>query len=370
MNKIIIILLGLILIFGYFEFLEIRLMPLIFLLFVIVILISIIFNNLVIKWDVSIIISTLLVFIVLFFSIYTGSFDFFVSMAIFFTLAHWPLFISIKNPYKMYSSGLAIYIYSGLILSLGLFIQIFMFKFLGVVFGKTDLYGGGRLAFAFTWQDYSFLSLYFASCVPLVLSTNFRIKFILKLFLIAVLIVASLSTTARTGLVSLLISIVIYIIFNLNKIVIYKKIFYILIFIIPLYFLFAFFKDYNLVEREITADSSGRTEGYIEGFNYFANNIFLGSFFNPSHYKDNVGVIPHNLFVYLAVIGGLFLLFFAISWLLTIAIKVYRLDSNELIYSFVTCLIGFQFIPSIFSGYFLSILISLIFIKYKYRVNL
>ncbi|WP_201593329.1 hypothetical protein [Psychrobacter sp. Pi2-51] len=370
MNKIIVALLSLILMFGYFSFFGIRLLPLIFLLLIIIILTSIIFNSFIIEKDISLIIASVLTSIVFVFSIYTGSFDFFAGLLVFFTLSHWPLFVNIKNPHSLSNSVSAMYIYSGIVLSLGLFIQIFMFKFLGLSFGKIDLYGGKRLAFAFTWQDYSFLSLYFASCIPLVLSHNFKIKFFLKLVLIAFLIVASLSTTARTGLASLILTMVLYSALNIDKVIVNKKLYYACLITILAYPLFVFLKkDFILIEREITVSSSGRTEGYAEGISYFTDNILLGSIFDPIRYRDTIGVIPHNLFIYLAVVGGLCLVVFTIFWLLTIMLKVYRLDSKELVYSFIICLIGFQFIPSIFSGYFFSILISIIFINYKYRVN-
>lgn len=369
MNKIFNSCICLILILAYYKFSSIRLLVPLILIIVTIIFIKILENKFKIQNDIILLNAIITISSIAIFSIYGGSFEFFFATLIFLILATWPLLIKLNKPNLAFTKLLRVYIFSAFFLSVGVIIQSFLFKNYGVSFGKIDLYGGGRLAFGFTWTDYSFLSLYLTSCVPLILSSKFDYKFTTKLVMVILVLVASLVTTARTGFTSFIIVFTIYVLFNFIKVFSSKKLYYLMLFLLitsPIGIYLG--RNYTILERKISTSSSGRLEGYQTGIDFFINNPLLGIMFNPSLYHHNVEVIPHNIFIYLAVTGGTYLLLLSSWWLFTIFYRAYKIRDSNIFYSFLICLIGFQFVPSVYSAYFFAILSSFVLIKYRYKV--
>lgn len=283
------------------------------------------------------------------------------AVVIFYWLAYWPLHMKESVLISLsLQKILALFVMIGFFCALGIFLQVSLFKFAGIEFGKIDLDGGGRQAFGFLWTDYSFLSLFFASLVPLVWITSESMTW--RIILSLSFILASVLTSARTGIISLGTAIVIVLMLNLlrsaftgkmKKGIVILLIFIIIVFPLLIIWLTAKFP------RMTSLDDSGRIDGFITALNFVKENIFFGAQFDIQFYKNNIDVIPHNMFIYIAAVGGILFLALFAAWGLTVASRVVSLEERCIMLSFLISLIGFQFIPSFFSAYYFAIFIAI-----------
>lgn len=84
----------------------------------------------------------------------------------------------------------------------------------------------------------------------------------------------------------------------------------------------------------------------------------MGAMFNIDFFVDEVSVIPHNIFIYFLVMGGsLFFVVFFI-WLALVASCLFSFRSSVFA-ALCIVFVGFQFIPSFFSAYFVASLIGI-----------
>lgn len=120
--------------------------------------------------------------------------------------------------------------------------------------------------------------------------------------------------------------------------------------------------------RQVTGSSSGRIDDFIVGFQFFKENILFGFFFNKDLYNQMVGIIPHNVFVYMLYMGGVASFFIFLMWFFAVTMKIRSADLR-LISALCICLLGFQFIPSFFSAYFLAVLLGLAMLSSKFNLN-
>lgn len=350
---------------SYFVFYGVRVLPFLISLSVVIILIK----SQKIIFDISLIPIILIIFWILIMSLLINDFLSLFSILIFFFIMYWPLFleekyISIKN----LDNFIKVYIFMGVFMGVGVIIQSFLFNSFGVVIGKMDeMYE--RVGFGFIWSDYSFFSLYLASIVPLVWYKN---KFPYSVVLSIFFIFSSIVTTARTGFFGVIIFLILYILYIFLKNIFLigrvnlKKIFLGLIFLglgiglgLPVMT--------NSFGRIFDLDSSGRFEGYLVGLSYFFNNIIFGSYYSVDFYKNNVGVVPHNLFFYNLILGGGILFILFTFWFLIVLQKTLSTKNKYISYSILISIIGFQFIPAVFTAYFFAFLLSLMF--YTKRID-
>lgn len=254
------------------------------------------------------------------------------------------------------------YISSAIVMSIGLIFQLVFYKYFGYQFGMIAEFAG-RTAFAFTWSDFSFLSLFIASAVPF--AKDLRLK--TRVLVVFILLVGCVATSARTGLYSLLIFYIGLFSFRVGKDVIRLKLkkIYILGFLL-LSFLAPF--GYHLVSgfssRILNLDGSGRLEGYVSSVYSIEGSPFLGYMFDVESYLSLVGVLPHNLFLYMLSMAGVIGLFLFMIWLSLLLYRSY-LVGNNFSYAIFICCIGAQLIPSVYSMYYLAILISCLNFSYR-----
>lgn len=303
------------------------------------------------------------VFLASFFSL---QFEVFFSLSVFFILAYWPYFTSASNCRKVSLSKLVhIYVLGACFCAVGVIFQSLTYLFFGFEFGKIDFYFN-RTGFGFLWLDYSFLSLYLVSAIPLVFS-NVLSKWRYTISLL--LIVGSMTTTARTGLFSLFIVLFGFgfirfvksvMIMRINKALLAYSVLAIILFL-TFPFIWQVVSD-----RELTSSGSGRFDGYYNSFILFLENPFFGLNYNIAQYKLEHGAIPHNLFLYILTFGGLFGATIFFSWLIVFLLRV-KSSSANLITSLFVIIFGCQFIPSVFSAYFLAVIISIIHLQLRQR---
>lgn len=342
--------------FAYYSLYGIRLLPV---LFSLSILISF-FKGLHYRSTASINYYALMIAYCFVLSLLMFKLDVFLSMLFFGWLVYWPLFIDRKKIVLIKIEKLLSYLIgTGVFLSIGLFLQIYLFKNYGIIIGKIDLVEN-RDAFGFIWTDYSFLSLFFVTLVPLTWRST--APKVVKILYIIIFIVASAMTSARAGIVAMLIAYsTIYLIKGIRVLLTLKikknEIYYFAIILLVAPFLI--FSILEFFPRISSFDDSGRFGGYISAFNFFSENILFGVNFDVDGYKAKVDTIPHNLFVYLLVVGGAVFLFLFLLWFVTLLARIYRGVDSDVFLSLLTSIIGFQFVPAIFSAYYFGYILSL-----------
>lgn len=346
--------------FSYLNFGGFRVLP-----FFLIASYSLIFYSLKkIRFNYNLVSYLFLILIVSMMSIFSNSLNSLLSMVCFFLIAYWPLFIErINFSNYFFNKIINIYINIALLMGVGVLLQSYLYNEMSVSIGTINEYAD-RIGFGFIWMDYSFLSLYFTSLIPLLWYTK-KNKGAFSVFFIVV----SLVTTARTGFYALIIFTMILLIISFlknvsinNKISILKLSFFSL-FIMPVLFLLKYFFEINASSRILSLDPTGRIDGYISAIDFFKNNFLYGSMYDIEIYRNAVTIIPHNLFIYNLVLGGVVFFLFFIYWLITLILYCFPMRYEYVSYSVVICLIGFQFIPAVFTAYFFAFLISLVFYK-------
>lgn len=350
--------------FSYFVFFNVRILPIL----VVMSVMLLVPKSLKIKVDLSAFLFISMILFVFFMSLLSGDFNSFFSLIIFFIIAYWPILL--KENYftqKLFDNLVRGYVLMTCLMSFGVILQSILYNKFGIVIGKVDeMYE--RIGFGFIWSDYSFFSLYLASAIPLIWYKNRTVSsIVLSLFLL----LGSLVTTARTGFFGLLIFLICLMFLTFLKTITYGKINlrkfisgFIVFGLLAFVFLKFFLENFS---RLLDLDSSGRLEGYYYGFNYFLNNMLLGSYYSIDIYKNNVGVIPHNLFLFNLVVGGIVFFILFIFWIYLLIRKT-NYGNKFVGYSLFVVIIGFQFIPAVFTAYFFAFLISLLL--YSNRMNI
>jgi hypothetical protein len=350
---------------SYLSVFEIRLLPvLIFLSFLCAVV-----GGIRISIRASIILYFSLLGYCLIFSYFFSTYTIFFSLTIFYWLAYWPyhireLFLLEINIRNLISG----FVLLGLFCSFGIFLQIVSYKFFGIQFGKIDFDGGGREAFGFLWTDYSFLSLFLTSLVPLVWYS--KATYAVNLGLSLVLTAASILTSARTGVVALVGASAIFYFLEIGYLIYsgkMKKITLLLSSLAIIFFLPVTSALSEKFSRMISFDDSGRLDGYKSAYSFLESNYLMGAKFDILMYKDEVDVIPHNMFVYLLSVGGVVFLLLFLMWGGLVFSNIVMLKEKKILLSFTISLIGFQFIPSFFSAYYFAFFISICFLLLRQK---
>src|SRR5690606_19477166 len=126
------------------------------------------------------------------------------------------------------------------------------------------------IGFGFLWMDYSFLSLYLVSALPLVFYSYKSIY--VRVFVSAVLLLGSVVTTARTGLGALVLATIFVSVVEFIRVLVRgkvnKRVMLTLLFLaIASFVTFYFYVEFS--SRSLKLDGSGRFEGYYLAFNAF-----------------------------------------------------------------------------------------------------
>lgn len=309
------------------------------------------------KTNTSLLFSIPLAIVSILYAFFSGYYESLFSFLVFSTLLFLSFQIAIHN-----SASLGVlknvYVMTCLVVAIGLIVQVVAHVFFGVVLFRYVLFGGARNSYSFIWADFSFVSLFVVSCLPIVIEYKSRI---LILLIAIVLVAASIFTSARTGIAALFLILVIAIVWAFARSFIRLK-------INPKYLLLGAFSAtlplimiYALplaTGRELTVSSSGRFDGFVLGFEFLSGSPLFGAYLDKEFFASTVTTIPHNLFLYPLIMGGtvyfiLFLIFF-----LSLLYEIRKSDT-DLKYSILICFIGFQFIPSFFSAYFFAILLGI-----------
>ncbi|MEG4313857.1 hypothetical protein U8L64_02325 [Pseudomonas sp. FIP_A4] len=250
-----------------------------------------------------------------------------------------------------------IYVFCCVFVAGGLFFQVILHNFLDVIFFRHELFGGSRNAYSFIWMDYSFISLFVVSCMPIVWGYKNKL---LSLCIIPFLLFASIATSARTGIAAVVLFLLALLTWEWGFSLVKGRVSFsqvlLTLFLIALPFM-AMYALPVITGRQLSTSSSGRFEDFAKGFQFFLEHPWFGSLLNKEIYGSIVGAVPHNIFIFPLLMGGV-VYFFAFMLFLILLIKDVRCADSSILASVLICFFGFQFIPSFFSSYFFAILLG------------
>lgn len=263
------------------------------------------------------------------------------------------------------NKGIDLYLLSSLSFAIQILIQRFYILRTGIVIGHYSIMGGNRIAYAGLMSDYSFASLYLvtASFLLFLLFVKYKkISFIRFVLFFALFTFVSIMTSARTGLFSLVVCIMLYILLNFNKKSAGRILLIVILGIVAIPFALHFMSSLRSLDSFL--DGSGRIEITQRALSIFKTRPIFGVGFGIENLKYNYGLIlPHNYFVQ-------YLLQFGIVGTIVVTLNfiVFYFKNNKynyLMWMFILCFIGSMLIPDIFSSRFLSVIIILIIINQK-----
>lgn len=349
--------------FSYAEFFGVRFLAIQIILGVLILIFRFLKkSNVTFYFDYSMSIMIALWFLVLAYSLHTGYINELLALTVFFLL----FFMTTQISSDSIEDVTKYYRYAVVFTAAGVFLQFLVHILLGVEIFRYQLFGGGRNAYSFIWEDYSFISLFIVSGIPLFFDKRISFKFLL---LTCFLLLSSVITSARTGFVAFVLFVAFYVGTEIFKSLLTGKIkgkilfAFVLMLILPAFLIIGM---ESLTGRQVTGSSSGRIDDFITGFYYLEENVMFGGMFDKDTYSDSVSIVPHNVFIYILYMGGITSFFIFMLWFLLVLVKV-KFSDKRLLGALIICLLGFQFIPSFFSAYFLAVLLGVSFVSARHN---
>lgn len=256
------------------------------------------------------------------------------------------------------------------ITALGVFIQFLMVKFFDNPVGYYVYFGGYRHAFGFLFADFSFLSLYLSSGAAMLYftkhsRTNGNIIWIVDIVL---LLLASILTSARTGIVSFLLIFCLFISIRFFQLLLKGSIKTISITILGFALVSASYFLMLKIRSGAIFSGSGRNMLNHSALNVFYKNPLTGIGFGMESYRRLVGMISHNIIYQSLAQGGLILTIALISLLLLIIRFSYK-KNLQMLPILLCILLGSLFIPNIFHSRFLTVIFIIVTLNNKIIAN-
>ena len=237
---------------------------------------------------------------------------------------------------------------SGNALALGVILQKYLHEYLGVNVGNI-LVLPNRVAYTFTWQDSSYLSLYLALLVSVTLFSIY-LSTRYKTITLSILFLGIFATSARTGLLMAFVSVLIWALLERRW---WEKIIFAVTALLLL--------SVNLIS--ILEQITGRTEILHAGTRLMVlENALLnikqkpvfGELFAIERYVEFTGLpIVHNVFGFILVSGGILFLILQLIFLSALLIESNAFSNRQLFVTFFIFLFGLNFLPSPFGAYFI-----------------
>ncbi|MGW8382072.1 O-antigen ligase family protein [Streptococcus parasuis] len=240
------------------------------------------------------------------------------------------------------------------------FLQRTYISLTGNIIGHYIVMGQSRVAYGGILGDYSFATLYLSTgCLLILLIYIHHKKINLSMFIFSeiLLLIAMLIVSSRTGIISLVITILLYIISNIKKI---PKRFIFVIFFSSFGFPLLINKLLSSRGGQALLETSGRSDNYVQSLNFWLKKPIFGyglGLENLFHATELA--VPHNFFMqYLLQMGIVGLVLIMIPFIIFINNDIYC-KKNEFKWSFILIFIGSMFIPDIVSSRFLHGIILL-----------
>jgi hypothetical protein len=254
----------------------------------------------------------------------------------------------------------------GFYTSLMLFFQWFLHYYFSYDNFGTINYYMMRQACAFIFSDVSFLSLYLSLIAFYCFRVFFKKHNFIMLTYMLVITLGMLLSSARTGLFVLFVFIFIYVFFKQKNII--NKVFLCLILLIFSYVFLQFF--YTIRAESNLLSDSGRFQGYLRALSLLFDRPFIGYGFSRDYISSLMGCsIPHFSFLQYAIHGGI-LYSLVLLYNQYCIFKYAVVKKSFYVWQHAMILIGCCFIPDIFASRFLTMIILLIIIVTKRKINL
>ncbi|WP_189021582.1 O-antigen ligase family protein [Paenibacillus albidus] len=262
------------------------------------------------------------------------------------------------------------YITAVKIAAVGIFIQYISKNLFGVILGNFELSSGNRNSYSFLFTDFSFFSLFLSSGALMVFFVE-RTKIKSDkywIFNMCFLLLASIISSARTGIVSFIVIFCLYSFFKFFHMVrngskhIFGIVFFNILVIISSYFLIV-----RVRSNEVLYDSGRNLLNEI-AWRIFLDNPMYGIGFGINNYSKFGGILPHNLFFQFISQGGILYLVPLFLFLCSILVTCFK-KYNEMFMVLLGVLFGALFIPDIFNSKFLPILFLMISLRQEPFIN-
>ena len=247
------------------------------------------------------------------------------------------------------------------IVALSVILQYVLSQY-GIYIGRVESFGGSRVAYGYINFDFSFLSLLLVSNLFYLVFILLKNKSISIVMLLSLHILASLVTSARTGLTSffiivLLVSVIYILVFNTLSLTLVKR-----AFIFSIIFCVSFLGLYIIFSKR-GFGGSGRNEVNLQAFNAISKRPLFG---HGLSWVPDEGAIPHNFFIqYLVQMGFIFLVPLT-SWIVIIMNNI-RKKSLIIFLNMLVIFTGSMFIPDILNSRFVLVIITFGIISLQYR---
>lgn len=283
----------------------------------------------------------------------------FYNIILFFSIVKGPLIDSlevnkIRNAYTL----------SGFVTSLGIIIQFFTHRFIGITLGNIE-YALNRILYGFMFIDISSGTLYLASTafMTIIFADKYMNRKISSYIQAIVIIIATAITSSRTGGVAFFITLGIYLLFKKG---VFKKFLGVVVggmFLLTSLYFFNIVRPMDNISAYVL-NSSGRMNGYLVAIKIFMENPLLGTGFSRTYTSFLMGgmPLPHfSILQYLVQTGLVYtgMIFGVILYAQILAIKKSFLEGWILLLT----IIGSCFIPDIFSSRFIIVVLITIFIQ-------
>lgn len=245
-------------------------------------------------------------------------------------------------------------------------IQAVLYYQFGIKVGEWTFFEG-RTKIDFLFKGSSVLSMFLGMSIPLNIKKfydNYNLKYI---FVLIICFIGIIVNSARTGIVSGLLSSIPIFWEKLKK---SKKAVFITLILFPFIFAVgAYSVDYMLESRHSTSliEENGRVSTYSDGINQIFSspkNFFWGSGLSSDNYNF---IMPHNLFLETFMTMG----FVCLILILFLIIKMFKLiNLHEYKYLIWSIFIGSMFITNFAGNVFATVLIALFILQNRKMVVL
>ena len=233
-----------------------------------------------------------------------------------------------------------------------------LWQHVGIAVGRVLVLGGQRIAFSLYYPDPSFMSLYMASAAALAAGdVRSRDGVVPRVILTAFLSCASIITSARTGMVALVLAL--FLTYAISRHTFTRPGRSLVNVLMVVLVAAAVWTAFSVVRPLDATEDSGRIAGYALAMSQFASHPLLGIGLGVEEYRLVSGsTIPHNLLFQLLAQTGLYGTIGMLGSLLAVLLTLWRYDSRHALV-LLTCLIGGLFIPDLLNSRFVPVLLSL-----------
>jgi len=275
-------------------------------------------------------------------------------------------FTNISFSKAEYNNILKAFVNASLLTSIGIIVQAAIQKTTGIDIVRnvtTEISGGNRVTSALIFADTSSAMICLGVAVMIIIINPKLIRF-RYLTVLSIIAGMGLSST-RTGLIALLITFIVYAVFQKSIVKKVKLLVSLSIAGIVGLFTLSFVRDMSNLSDLL--NPSGRIEGYIAALKIWYDNPIFGIGFGDGYLTAlmNYIPIPHLTLLNLLVQAGIvyvFLFVVVIYYYYRMA-KKYNMKTE--VYTIFLSVVGSCFIPTLFSARFFTIVIMMVCIRKK-----